>query len=1243
MRILYVQVNETELRYITPYSAWYHTFSHEGRPITYMEPEPAPLTDMPAFASAVGFAALACDSAEHRLRMQLMLSSNALLPQRHPFRIIVTKQYPFKKTASIAKYWCSVSADVAPSCPGCRRKHTEDGGCKSERTLTVDMFYNTCIVQCTGTKRPTRTRASTDTVAFLFGTKTQSLPRQPSRWCRPPAVVAQDQPQARFRLHNGEQKDDLDTRAGGQPEEHIADEPRTDPHTTRVLHDLTIVSYNTDNSARTKLAELLSFLAEVRADVVLLQDIEDQRWSNAYILSQGWAFYTHKRVGILLRVSTAERVISCTDKTGTPHTRVWRSQDYNSMGVVLDTTRGSLFIACAYLPPGVDDFANDPTDKKRVAVMSQHAELNKRAQGHTHAIIGMDANETTYKRGRIQTRASGPVTYSGSTHDGGLAASAMGVYAPHMTDCQRHFSYSYPHPYPGPDTMTFTGPGRTDSDITKVQSQIDYILCSKSLAGRLANFEVDTRTRMWNANGTERTSFHSALVATLQWNDMWLSDATPPLPAGEALKGSTLKLGPNYAALTPDKARAIAKQFNQSLHSRWNRLRACWKGHKSARVKRDTLTNDLKAELLRVAKSVLGVARPKSHSHKTGTNPTLDDVWDKLIKLVGNALKATIMGYSDNQKADLHGSEMSSIRATMLAYDIHLPEDEDGWLHWWHRRDFHHGEALMNKEAMTLTDKMATEDPKRFYAQATKPLAWAQISSLRRGRKVITTDEGIEEELHTYLEKVASPGLQQASGTVDRGNKRHKKHHTKVWGLLDAISMTELQQCLQQLDSTSSSGYDGISPALLKIVTTTTWEQEMPKTKADEDSDDLHLRFNQYCAEHRSEMGYKPGKEMPIAPPSIKPNTKVVYEPNLARQLLLRILNLCLESGDVPAVEKLGIITALPKSEGLVSSTDSMRPITVGPAINRLLHKLLADRLSVSLVRHNLLDASQFAFIPGGDIHEPISTATACFRDRQAHDKGCYAIYYDISKAYDTIRWSSIETAMLEIGLEKKFITFVMTALQGSRVAMRTNIPGNVTREVELHKSIKQGCPLAPLLFIIVMDELHRNLRASKRGYKFGAPGAEGQQVVTSRGYCDDTFIVTNNIEDLRYLNEKVVYPFFKKHGLAVNANKTKVTGRSSSPQGGPFEGTMSWPGSVTPFETVPPNKAVKYLGAYICISRSGLDRANTQDARARDADNRPHHKRPTNDPPGRIYSQVCHGPENGNWHASCRCPHEKA
>jgi len=455
MRILYIHVKGTELRYITPYSAWYHTMGHGGDDLSYLEPEPAPLAEMPAFVSAVGFASNSCDSAEHRLRMQLMLSSNARLNERYPYRIIAAKSFAHKKTDKLARYWCLVSADVVPVCPGCRRKNTDDGGCKHERTLKVDCFYNSSIVECSGGERPTRTMAGSDTRAFLFGSKTPRLPRQPTQWVQPPADVPPDQPQGRFRLHTGKQPDDLDTQAGAQPDEHKADDPPWDePHTTFAPHDLTIVSYNTDNCAKDRLTEILSLVEELGADVVLLQDIDKQRWSNAYLLKLGWALYTHKRVGIMLRVSTAEKVIACKDATGAPHARVWRSQKYNSMGIVLDTTGGSLFITCAYLPPGVDELPSDPEDERRKAVVGQHAEIDRRARGYTHAIIGMDANETTYTRGRVQTRSSGPSTYSGCAHDGGLAASAMSVYAPHMTDCQRHFlapNHSGAHPYPGLD------------------------------------------------------------------------------------------------------------------------------------------------------------------------------------------------------------------------------------------------------------------------------------------------------------------------------------------------------------------------------------------------------------------------------------------------------------------------------------------------------------------------------------------------------------------------------------------------------------------------------------------------------------------------------------------------------------------------------------------------------------------------------------------------------------------------
>ena len=62
---------------------------------------------------------------------------------------------------------------------------------------------------------------------------------------------------------------------------------------------------------------------------------------------------------------------------------------------------------------------------------------------------------------------------------------------------------------------------------------------------------------------------------------------------------------------------------------------------------------------------------------------------------------------------------MDGIRATLLTYGIiDIPTQKDDWLdcQWWRRRNLHRSEALLNREDMVFTDKMATENPKRFFA-----------------------------------------------------------------------------------------------------------------------------------------------------------------------------------------------------------------------------------------------------------------------------------------------------------------------------------------------------------------------------------------------------------------------------------------------------------------------------------------------------------------------------------------------
>lgn len=1183
LSVLYILPEGTEIRYITPQNVWAHTLRHDGNGLVSVEAEPTPMTELPTLAKAMMGGRAVNKHAEFSLQMQELLSRAAGLHDRHEFQILEVKS--FKGTHSPrSRVWVK-AINSAPKCPGCGSGlATDTATCESALEINMEKHYQTATIKCLRAKtRMKPLRLPDGLVTYLFKDMPPSEYRSESQWTRPSPVIEEPDPHQ-----------EPASMPGPIPTEEIASEDPPAPHS------LTVVSYNSDGLLKNRVAELLIYLRNINADVVLLQDTGKLNWSQNELLAQGWAFHRHKKCAILYKVATAGKAI-CKTKTGnTKDPKIWKSHKFSSMAITLDTTQGPLLIATAYLPPGVDKLPKGHSTRKQVA--DQHLELARLASRCKFRILGMDANETTDRKARMQHRGNGKMTYSGTSNEPGIEHSCMASYDGVMTDALRHKAIQDgrdPSDYPLPKDSTHEQPGQKSSDITKIQSKIDYILASHNLLARMSYCDIDSRPAHWTETGQKRTNYHCALSITLDWEDMWPTDDTPP--DASILRGFTLDATPNYAALTPGKQAAIARRVHQSLFSRWGRIRGIWrKGKSDKATQRDTLTNILKSEFLRAAKSVLGIRKPKKNVESPDAIWN-DALWDELETIVSRALGKTIEAYGPNGMPSLEHGRIIEIRSELHAKEIYLPHDRTGWLKWWDRRDYHRAQATMDRESLVLTDRMATHNPKKFFSQATKPLASSRIAALRRDGRIITSDEGIEDELHSYLERVADASERPPAAPDPKRNRKRRRHNPRPLnlGLMDQIGREELLRALRTLDNTSAAGYDGISPALLKIVTSCTWQERENKTDADRRQDAIHKKFSTFCIEERNQLieDHKkdPKNKGPPPPPItenlIPPETNAnsiltTQEPNLAFTLVRRVLNLSLETGDIPEFEKLGIITGLPKSDGLVNDTDDMRPITVGPAFNRLLHKILADRLSAAVVKHKLIDQAQFAFLPGGDIHEPISTATACYRNRTQNGGGCYAIYYDISKAYDTIHWSSIKTAMERIKLDPKFINFVMTVLDGSEVAMRTNVPGRITRKVCLEKSIKQGCPLAPLLFIIVMDEMHAALRESGLGYT-----PKGGPNIGSRGYCDDTWIVADSPDKLIKMNKEIIYPFFAKHGLLINETKTKVTGRNSD--GTPFETRICWPASGKPFETVCPTKPIRYLGAHITLDLDWTPQVN--------------------------------------------------
>jgi hypothetical protein len=84
----------------------------------------------------------------------------------------------------------------------------------------------------------------------------------------------------------------------------------------------------------------------------------------------------------------------------------------------------------------------------------------------------------------------------------------------------------------------------------------------------------------------------------------------------------------------------------------------------------------------------------------------------------------------------------------------------------------------------------------------------------------------------------------------------------------------------------------------------------------------------------------------------------------------------------------------------------------------------------------------------------------------------------DLSKAYDRVNWLYIWMLLIHLGFGVAFTNWVMGCL--TTVSFSILINGSTSSFFQADMGVRQGCPLSPLLFLLVVESLSHFLTEAK-------------------------------------------------------------------------------------------------------------------------------------------------------------------
>ena len=165
------------------------------------------------------------------------------------------------------------------------------------------------------------------------------------------------------------------------------------------------------------------------------------------------------------------------------------------------------------------------------------------------------------------------------------------------------------------------------------------------------------------------------------------------------------------------------------------------------------------------------------------------------------------------------------------------------------------------------------------------------------------------------------------------------------------------------------------------------------------------------------------------------------------------------------------------------------------------------------------------------NIHKSIHTI---HHINNSKDKNLMIISIDAEKAFDKVQHPILIKTLSKVGIEGAFLSIIKAIYE--RPAANIILNGQKLRAFPLRSGTKQGCPLSPLLFNILLEVLATAIRQENaiKGIQIG------KEEMNLSLFADDMTVYMENPIDSTKKLLNLINEFGKTAGYKVNIQNSK-------------------------------------------------------------------------------------------------------